>query len=318
MKARQQDFATKAADSLRKLALNEKAKAYVMARPELTTIAKNIAARYVAGETLDEAMKRAKQVAKDGYTTTIDYMGESVHDKQTAQLAVEEFLRLIAAIQKAKLKSSISLDLSHIGSVISKQLGLDNAKTLAAAAQAAGLEMMISMESLDRTDDIIDIYESLSPEFTNVGITLQARPHRTKQDLPRLMKSPGRVRLVKGAYDMPESQAYARDSKELDTAYDSYAKQLLTSGHLCSIASHDWDRLKAAEAVIAKQKTNKANYRFEFLSGLGVEQAAAMFEHGHPAQEYIVYGTEWWLYVCNRIAEEPERLYAALYESMRL
>jgi proline dehydrogenase len=309
------NFAAQAADTLRKLALNEKAKAYIMERSELAAVAKNIAHRYVAGETLDEAIKRAKQVAKTGYTTTIDYMGESVHDKKTAQLAVDEFLRLITAIQQAGLKASISLDLSHIGSVISKELGLNNAKTLAKAAQAAGQEMMISMEGLDRTDDIIAIYEALSGECSNVGITIQARPHRTKQDLPELMKLAGRIRLVKGAYDMPKSKAHVRDTKELDTAYDSYARQLLSSGHLCSIATHDWERLSAAKAVIARHKTDKSSYRFEFLSGLGVEQAALMLQHGHSVQEYIVYGNEWWLYVLNRIAEKPERLFAAVFEA---
>ncbi len=302
----------KVADTLRRLALDEKLKNNVLADPKLKAIAKRVAQKYVAGETMAEAIQRARIVNQQGYTSTIDFMGESVRSESETKAALDEFLRLVKAIATSKLNSSISLDLSHIGSLVSHEFCLKNARLLAEATKNAGIEMMISMEGTDRVDSILAIHKNLSAEFDHVGITIQARLHRTKQDLPELLKRPGRIRLVKGAYDTPENIAYPPSSKELHEAYDDCAKQLLRSKHLCSIATHDWDRLNKAEEVIKEYKTPKSVYMFEFLSGLGVEQAKTMLKNGHATQEYIVYGMQWWLYVCNRIAEEPMRLFEAL------
>ncbi len=303
---------TKVADALRKLALDEGLKNYVLADPKLRSIAKRVAQKYVAGEKMIEAIERAVLVNNEGYRATIDFMGESTRSQSETEAVVREFLHLIKTIKIKKLQCSISLDLSHIGSVVSYELCLKNARLLAIATKETGVEMMISMEGAERINDILSIHKIVSEEFNHVGVTIQARLHRTRQDLPELLKRSGRIRLVKGAYDTSAKLAYPRDSKELRKAYDNYVEQLLRSGHLCSIATHDWDRLKEAEKMIAQYKTPKQNYIFEFLSGLGVEQAKAMHARGYPVQEYIVYGQEWWLYVCNRIAEEPSRLFEAL------
>lgn len=305
------------ADSLRKLALNEGAKAYVMTHPELSAVAKRVAQRYVAGEDLEQAIQAAAAVSRKGYTATIDFMGESTRSEQEARAALDEFLRLTDAIKVNKLRSSVSLDLSHIGSLVGLDLGTENARTLAAATDKAGIEMMISMEGSDRVDEVLSIHKELCAEFKHVGITVQARLHRTRQDLFDLLKRPGRIRLVKGAYYTPLEIAYARDTNELHVAYDSYAKQLLESGHPCSIATHDWDRLKSAERVLKDVDADRAQFTFEFLSGLGIEQERAMFAKGFRVQEYIVYGLEWWLYVCNRIAEEPSRLFDAITDAIK-
>ena len=308
------DKTQQAADALRKLALNEQAKTYILANPQLLAVAKKVAKRYVAGEKLEDAIKTAGQVNQRGYSATIDFMGESTRTEQEANDALEEFLRLVGAIRDSGIHSSVSLDLSHIGSVVSKKLVMKNAHKLAEATKAMGSEMIISMEGHDRIDDILAIHKDLIADFDHVGVTIQARMHRTADDLAELLKRPGRIRLVKGAYDTPIEVAYARDSDELYTAYDRYAEQLLTNEHLCSIATHDIERLQKAEQVIERQGTSKKTYMFEFLSGLGIDQAQEMLKRGHPVQEYVVYGLEWWLYVCNRIAEEPTRLYDAMID----
>ncbi len=211
----------KVADSLRKLALNEDAKAYVMAHPELSAVAKRIAQRYVAGEELRQAIKAAEAVIGRGYSATIDFMGESTRTKEEAQAATDEFLKLTEAIKTKKLHCSVSLDLSHIGSLVSVGLGAENARKLAVATDKAGIEMMISMEGSDRIDDILAIHKTLSSEFQHVGITIQARLHRTRKDLQELLKRPGRIRLVKGAYGTPLDIAYSRDTDELHNAMPS-------------------------------------------------------------------------------------------------
>src|SRR6266536_3377325 len=134
------------ADALRKLALNEQAKAYVMKDPWLTRVARQVTDRYVAGEKLSDAIKRAANISKRGYRTTIDFMGESTRDEEAANEALQEFLNLTQEITTQNLQCTISLDLSHIGSVVNYDLGLKNAAILAEVTNKAGIEMMISME----------------------------------------------------------------------------------------------------------------------------------------------------------------------------
>ena len=311
-----QPLVTDTADKLRTLALNEEVKAQVQDDPVLRSLFWRIARRYVAGETTPEALGRIARINARGHAATVDYMGESCRDEARADAETEAFLSLIEALKERNLSSSISLDISHLGSLISPDLGFENTRRVAEVAAADDREVMISMEGSDRTDATLNtfyrFYEDLSAEFGNVGITVQARLHRTKDDLSRLLECSGRIRLVKGAYHEPTSIAYARDSEELAEAYRTYARSLLGSGHKCSIATHDRSIHEDLTAFIERKSLNKEAYEFECLLGLGEEPLDTLRRQGHPTREYVVYGDEWFLYVCNRIAEEPVRLFAAL------
>jgi proline dehydrogenase len=130
-----------------------------------------------------------------------------------------------------------------------------------------------------------------------------------------LLRRPGRVRLVKGAYDMPLDVALARDDPDMHARYDRQAAWLIRSGHECSIATHDPERLDAVDRLVTDEGLQDRPYLIEVLSGLGPGQLDHMHRLGHPTQEYLVYGSEWWLYVCNRIAEDPLRLFDALLDA---
>jgi len=165
---------------------------------------------------------------------------------------------------------------------------------------------MLSAEGHDRTDLVLDTYARMCERFANVGVTLQARHHRTSSDLGRLGPLPGRIRLVKGAYEVPESEGLDRSDPALAGRFAELAGDLFGRPAPCSIATHDRDLV----AQLAPHAPAAAE--FEMLRGLDGGLLDELAKRGLTTREYIVFGQEWWLYVCNRIAEQPERLFAAL------
>ncbi|NHC45552.1 proline dehydrogenase family protein [Motilibacter aurantiacus] len=301
----------RAADALRAWALDEGLKARVMAHPELSPLAARVARRYVAGDSIEEALAAARSAVQRGHAASIEYTGESVRDAELARREADVFVELATAIRAAGLPSTVSFDLSHVGAVVDEGLTLDNVRRMATAADAAGATLMVSAEGSGRTDLVLGLYERLCAEQLDVGITLQARLHRTPRDLDRVLRHPGPVRLVKGAFREPESLAYPRGSAELTAAYLDLAGRLLAEGHRVSLATHDPELVSALVAEHG-DRLREEDVEFEMLRGLGTALLDGLRAEGYPTREYVVFGGEWWLYVLNRIAEHPERALLAL------
>ncbi|HEY5810092.1 MAG TPA: proline dehydrogenase family protein [Povalibacter sp.] len=316
--AQWQPLVDNAANALRALALNEDAKARFCNDPVLRPFMHRVAQRYVAGQSIESVVQRVLDINRRGHAASAEYIGESLHDEGKVNAETQVFIALIDALKAQKLNCSISLDLSHIGSLIDPELGYRNADRIAAVAAEAGREVMISMEAADRADTIYAIYERLHREAgrANVGITMSARLHRSSRDLPRLLACPGRIRLVKGAFLESETVAYPRDSPELAACYRQFATELLTSGHSCSIATHDRSIHKDLTTLIEQQRIEPRHYEFESLIGLGTEQIDELQRRGFPTREYAIFGEDYFLYVLNRIAEEPTRVYQAIIDLM--
>ena len=261
--------------ALRTIALDEDAKSYVLEHPPLYQALQKAAMRFIGDETLAQCLDVAASLNNKGHKVTIDFMGESTRDGNAARAATQEFLAVIDAIAEKSVEASISLDLSHIGMVIDPELGYQNACLLAASSQQSGLEMMISMEGTDRTDSILSTYQHLCEQYDNVGITLQAYLYRTAEDLKMVIQSPGKIRLVKGAYAAPLERASSRGT-ELDAVYQQLMETLLLSGHTCSIATHDQALLDRAHSVIGKHKLSTDAIEFEMLKGVTPERLATM------------------------------------------
>ena len=299
------------ARALRKAALNLEAKEYILNNPVIFSVMKKAANRYIGGETLGETIAKVQHQNKQGFACSIEFMGESTLTVQEATAATQEFVRITQQIKALGLRSAVSLDLSHIGLAISQDLCLQNLDTICREAQAAGSEVMISAEGVDRTDEVINTYLRMASQYANLGLTLQAYLYRTKDDFKEAVKQPGRIRIVKGAFETPEGHAMPRGSQLTDT-YLQYVEQLLSQQHKCSIATHHGELQQAAAALIVQHKPDKTKYEFESLYGIQDTQLTALKEQGHPAKVYFVYGKEWYLYVCNRIAEHPLNIFQAL------
>ncbi|MBL6447961.1 proline dehydrogenase family protein [Fulvivirga sp. 29W222] len=299
------------AKSLKKAALNEQAKEYLLNSPALFQALKKAADRYIGGETMDETIEKVVLENARGYKCSMEFMGENTLTEKEANKATDEFVKMAEEIAFQKLYSTISLDLSHIGLAISKELAQANIIRILDAAKAHGTEVIISAEGVNRTDDVLETYLPVVKDYSNVSITMQAYLHRSKDDFQELIRQQGRIRLVKGAFDTPTGVSLPR-GRELDETYLHYLDALLSEGHLCSIATHDNSIQQEALKLISKYQPSKDIYEFESLYGIQAEQLAVLKEQGHPAKVYFVYGKEWYLYLCNRIAEYPLNIFHAI------
>lgn len=305
-----------AADTLRAWALDEDLKRHVMSTPALAAAATKVARRYSAGETIDDAIAAGDAAVARGHRVSIEYAGESVRKGDLARSEARVFLELAAAIAASGLPSTISFDLSHLGLLVDPELAVEHVRQLAAMTEPLGTQLMISAEGSDRTDAVLAVYERLGNEIPRLGITLQARLHRTPADRERALKFPGTIRLVKGAFLESESVAHPRGSAGLTAAYVSLAGSILAAGHPLNLATHDDDLvdtlINTYGAMLAAP-----NVEFEMLLGLGTELLDRLNRDGYATREYVIFGGEWWLYVLNRIAEQPHRVVTALADLNR-
>ncbi|KQV79495.1 proline dehydrogenase [Massilia sp. Root351] len=310
------DLMVQAADSLRALALNEQAKERFCSDPQLRPYIHRVAARYLAGHTVADLVRHLHAVSARGHAGSAEYVGESCRDEAKANTDTEVFLQLAAALAHENLQCSVSLDLSHVGLLVDPELGYRNARRIASAAAGAGREVMISMEGADRASLIYATYRRLHAEagLDNVGITLPAKLHRSAQDLPQLMELPGRIRLVKGAFLESPAIAWDRHSPELAAAYRRFAQTLLASGHPCALATHDVQLQNDLAGFILQQELSPRQSEFETLFGLGADGLDALRRRGFQTREYAIFGEEYFLYVLNRIAEQPARLFQAVVD----
>lgn len=298
-----------ASNALKKAALNEEAKQFILENELIYKTLKKAANRYIAGETIDEASKSIRMLNQKGYEVTTDFMGESIRTEKEANEATNEFVSLIQNIHSQNLNSSVSLDLSHIGLLVDKDLASFNLNRICLEAQKIGKEVILSMEGTDRTDLILDIYKDSIKIYSNLGITIQAYLYRTKEDIKDLINLNGSIRLVKGAYDVAPNISMSR-SKELDDVYLNYTQTLLSLDKKCSIASHDTKIHTETIRMIDEFKPK--NYTLERLLGIQNEEFERYLRQGYNCRMYVVYGKEWYLYLCNRLSEYPLNLFRAI------
>jgi proline dehydrogenase len=304
-----------AADALRRIARNLEYKSYVMRTPLLHAVLLKPVLRFIGGETLDECLGAARALNEQGFATSIDHMGESTWEVEAARSVIHEFIRLIRVIAEKKLDSAVSLDLSHIGLAVAPEVAYEHASLLAREAAAAGIEIMLNMEESARTSAILEVHTRLCEKFSNVGVTLQAYLHRTESDLQAALARPGRIRLVKGAYREPPEVALPLGPR-VDAAYRNFMELLLRSGHPCWIATHDPVLLEHAHRYIHLNRIPKGPVEFEMNYGVRPDQWAACRDRGYRTSIYLPYGTEWFLYLCHRIAEHPPNLFAAVADAI--
>ncbi|SKB87492.1 proline dehydrogenase family protein [Dyadobacter psychrophilus] len=299
------------ANALRKAALNETAKEYLLENETLFQILKKAANRYIGGDTLTEAVEKVKVASEDGFKCSLEFIGESTRSEVEALSATDEFVSICRAISHIELNSTISLDLSHIGLAISPELCLHHLDLICTEAAKAGTEVIISAEGTDRTDSVLKTYQDIAKKHQNVAITLQAYLYRTQEDIHDLMQNNGRIRLVKGAFETPNGLSLPR-GKALNDAYLGYLDLLLSKDHLCSIATHDHVIQQEAKKLIELHRSDRTLYEFESLYGIRNDQLQQLKSEGFPTKHYFVYGKEWYLYLCNRIAEYPLNIFQAL------
>lgn len=297
-----------AVDALKSIARNEHIKAFVEESAELYPLLQRAAKRFVTGETREEAIHRAEELMANGYLVSLEYIGENTRTEQECVSAKDEFVSLIRSVGQHSVRSTISLDLSHIGMSIDTDLANEHLNKLAEEARQHGLTLMISMEESAKTDRILNIYKKIALNFYNVGITIQADLYRSEYDLKELLNYPGRIRLVKGAYQEPTDIALPR-SKELDIRYLQFIDMIAKAEHPLSIASHD---IAVIEEIRNRKYLRRSHVEVEMLYGIQPELLKTLKDDGCEAKVYLTYGQEWYLYLCHRLAEYPPNIYVAI------
>ncbi len=299
-----------AAHALRSIARKESMKSYVQQSSELYPLLLRAAKRFISGESREEGIAAAQELNAKGYGVSLEYIGENVAEKEECHKAKDELLLLIEELGSLSMKQVVSFDLSHIGLLIHREAAYAHAVELAERAKKYGMTLMISMEESAKTDDILWVYKKIVEKYSHVGITIQAHLHRSVNDMKELLCLPGKIRIVKGAFQEPTDTALPR-SEELNTRYLMLVEQAIKANHPISIATHDEELMKEMKR---RQYVSHPHVEVEMLYGVRPDLLRDVKNEGHDCRVYITYGTDWYLYLCHRIAEYPENIYRALVD----
>jgi len=269
-------------------------------------MSKGIVQRFVAGETLEDALATARRLQEKGIGTALDLLGENVATGQEAGEATEAYIRALDAVAKAGLpRPYISIKLTALGLDLSDALAAQNLFRLLTAARAhPDAFVRVDMEGSAYTQRTLDIVRSAHREFGGVGTVLQSSLRRTDGDLATLISEGISVRLVKGAYAEPPAIAFP-DKADVDAAYVRQMHELLRHGNRPAIATHDEAILHDAKRFVRENGVDNDRYEFQMLLGIRRDLQEALAQEGYHARAYVPFGASWYPYFMRRLAERP-------------
>jgi proline dehydrogenase len=267
---------------------------------------RRVATRFVAGETLDEAIALVRLLDDDGFTVSLDHLGEHVTDPALAERARDDYLACIDRIAAEGLDANVSVKLTQLGMGLDDALASASLDAIAARAAAHRLTVTIDMEESAHTERTLELYEAAQRAYGNLGLALQAYLYRTPDDLARIAPLGGHIRLCKGAYDEDPEIAH-RSRSRVDEAYDRLLRDLMAwPGVKPAIATHDQDRIELSVDLVFGRE---APYEFQMLYGVRPSLQRGLVADGHPVRIYVPYGDAWYPYLTRRLAERPANLW---------
>jgi proline dehydrogenase len=266
---------------------------------------RGFARRFIAGETIDEAIECGHRLHAQGLLLTLDYLGESVQTMEAAVAAAREYVQLIEAIVESGIERNISLKLTQLGLDVDRATCVDNLRRILEPAGQHGFFVRIDMENSPYTDATLDVVETLwQLGYRGIGVALQAALHRTGRDVARMNTLGVRVRLVKGAYKEPASVAHQRKAA-VDAAFFRLAQQLIAEGPYPAMATHDEALIEQVREWATRQGVPPTAYEFQMLYGIRRDLQASLVRDGHPVRVYVPFGREWFPYFMRRLGERP-------------
>jgi proline dehydrogenase len=271
-------------------------------------MARRVSRRFVAGETLDDAIEVTRNLNDRGMDVTLDHLGESVERKDQAEQATDDYIKILERIERERgIKASISIKPTQIGLAIDPDLCRRNLRRLAEAAHRYANFVRIDMESSDYTESTLEVFYDLFDEYRNLGAVIQSYLRRSDDDIRKLASISAPVRLCKGAYKEPEELAFQRKS-EVNDSYVRLLEILMDSQAPLAVASHDSLMIDAAKALMKREPERKAPVEFQMLYGVRRDLQARLVEEGYKMRVYVPYGTQWYPYFMRRMAERPANL----------
>ena len=269
---------------------------------------KRVAARFVAGTTLDDAMAAARMLDRVRIATMLDHLGEHVETPDQATAAAAAYVDALESAEAAgDLDCAISVKPTQLGLDLSVDTCTEHLERLLAVAERSSTLVMLDMESHEYVDRTIEVHRRLREDHDRVGVCLQSYLLRSAQDVFDL---PARsiVRLVKGAYLEPEGVAY-RDRATVDEHWRRLFTTLMMRGHVVHVATHDPELIEGARAFVERRGMGWSRVEFQFLYGIRADLQQRLAADGYPVRVYVPYGAEWYPYLTRRLAERPANLW---------
>ena len=267
--------------------------------------ARTLVRRFVAGDTLAEALLAAETLKQRGLMSTLDLLGENVLTPTEAEAAVESYAATVRAMAAADIEPNISVKLTMLGLDISEETAFVNMVSLLESAAAVAGFVRIDMEGSAYVERTLRIAEALHARFTaRVGTVIQAYLHRSSRDVERLIRLGMRVRLVKGAYAEPANIALQRPA-EIDAAFARLMERLLEDGNYPAIATHDPALICATQGFSMRMGIEPRRWEFQMLYGVRRDAQTALRRDGYGMRIYVPFGSDWYPYFARRIAERP-------------
>ncbi len=271
--------------------------------------ARSMALRFVAGESLDDAISAARALNKSGMTVSLDYLGESVHSKAEARDAADVYIGLMNRIAKEKLNANVSMKLTQMGQDIDDAFLRENAGRVLDCGKQHDMFVRLDMESSDYTDRTLDFFRNIWAEgYRNVGIVLQSYLFRSETDVSEANALLARVRLCKGAYKEPPEVAFPEKS-DVDVNYVKLMQMLLTNGNYPGIATHDEAMIDAAKAFVKEHDIPNSAFEFQMLYGVRRDLQQQLVREGYNLRVYVPFGGAWYAYLMRRLAERPANVF---------
>jgi proline dehydrogenase len=278
-----------------------------------TPVTRSVVQRFVAGETTADAVNAVRALRAAGLQVTMDHLGEDTTDAAQADATVAAYLELIEALANAGLAdgAEVSVKLSAVGQALTSTDGqayaLTSARKIADAAYGAGARMNLDMEDHSTVDGTLDILRALREDHPDTGIAIQAMLLRTPKDLAELTAPGSRVRLVKGAYQEPESVAF-QGPEQVDRAYVRALRVLMEGQGYVMVGSHDPRMILIATQLAAENGRRPDSYEHQMLFGIRPDEQRRLKAEGKTVRVYVPYGSDWYGYFTRRLAERPANL----------
>ncbi|MGB9378260.1 MAG: proline dehydrogenase family protein [Mycobacteriales bacterium] len=269
-------------------------------------LSRAVVRRFVAGDTVDEAVSVSRDLVGAGLTVSLDYLGEDTTDEAQAKTATASYLDLLDHLVTAGLTDTceLSVKLSAIGLLLDPAMAAHHARAICEAAQRAGTTVTIDMEDSGTTDATLTVVRDLRGDFPSLGLVLQAYLYRTEADCREFATPGSRVRLCKGAYKEPESVAY-QDTLDVDRSYVRCLNVLMAGPGYPMLATHDPRLIAIADERAKWYDRAPSSYEYQMLYGVRPDEQRRLAAAGETVRIYLPYGDEWYGYLMRRMGERP-------------
>lgn len=269
------------------------------------------AGRFVAGETIETAIRAVRKLNEDGRMATLDHLGEFVSTEEEANESAAMCIQTLEAVASAGVNSNLSLKMTSLGLDLSKNLCMVNMRKILDCAARTGNFVRIDMEDYAHCQASLDIYYELRQEYDNVGIVIQAYLYRSEQDLDDLNRVGANLRLVKGAYKESPKFAFP-DKKDVDDNFKKIIKRHMLNGNYTAVASHDPEIIRDTIDFIKENGIPYDKFEFQMLYGIAEDLQKQLVSEGFRVRVYVPYGIDWFGYFMRRLAERPANVWFVL------